>query len=73
MKTCPFCIEEIREQAVVCPHCGRDLVARRVRRAPRPPHPRDWVSRTASFGCGVLLFVAVAGVAIVGVKELLWP
>jgi hypothetical protein len=24
-RTCPFCIEPIKEAAVVCPHCRRDL------------------------------------------------
>lgn len=30
MKSCPFCAEDIQDKAIVCKHCGRDLVPSNV-------------------------------------------
>jgi hypothetical protein len=59
MKKCPFCAEDIQDAAIVCKHCGRDLVPRKqpvlkVRQA-------DWISTTAKWGVGI--FVAIVSLA----------
>jgi hypothetical protein len=56
MKNCQFCAEEIQDAAVVCKHCGRDLVTAPREQPAKPPKKKTklttWV--VAIVACGLL-------------------
>lgn len=51
MKTCPFCAEAIQDAAIVCKHCGRDLVEQQRQKKVR----NGWVIAAWCF----IVFVAL--------------
>lgn len=55
MKKCPFCAEEIQDEAIVCKHCGRDL------------QPQKKTKKGAGLGGGCLaVIVLFVGLIAIG-------
>ena len=72
MKLCPFCAEQIQDAAIVCKHCGRELVAAPSPPPPPPPHlnPNQAVKEIApppaKMSRGKIILAALAGLVILG-------
>jgi hypothetical protein len=64
VKTCPFCAEEIQEAAIVCKHCGRDLVAKEMPSAPEPWKTKEERGRKSDRDRAANFAVFIGAVAV---------
>jgi predicted nucleic acid-binding Zn ribbon protein len=59
MKKCPFCAEEIQEEAVKCKHCGEFLIDAELKRLKKDGNIK-WYYRTSSVVVSLLLIGPLA-------------
>jgi len=59
MKKCPFCAEEIQEEAVKCKHCGEFIIDAELKRMKKDANVK-WYYKTPSVVISILCFGPLA-------------
>lgn len=74
MKKCPYCLAEIHEATIVCPHCTSDLMVTVPFRVVSKLPTREQANKRSSWAVRavLILFILALAASLVIILNVLW-